>query len=85
MNKYELKSLLENIYSALTEADSPQSSPMEMEDGLLRIRFNYPETQEHDPHPEPPSKPTPQWHWEWDGTNLRYWLLPYTPSRARQE
>ena len=77
MNKQELKSLLENIYTALTEADVPQSSPIAMEVGL---RFGV-----DDPHPEPPSKPTPQWHWEWDGTNLRYWLLPYTPSRARQE
>ena len=77
MNKQELKSLLENIYHLLAEADSPQSSPWELEVGQ---RFDV-----HDPYRKPPSKPTPQHHWEWDGTNLRYWLLPYTPSRARQE
>jgi len=84
MNKHELKSLLENIYTALTEADVPQSSPMELELGLRfdqTIRDLRDRQREWDiPPVVVPPKPTPQHHWEWDGYNLRYWLFPYTPS-----
>jgi hypothetical protein len=77
MNKHELKSLLENIYTALTEESVSPDPPME-----LGLRFDPHDPYDQEPPTVLPPKPTPQWHWEWDGTNLRYWLLPYTPSSA---
>jgi len=87
MNKQDLKSLLENIYTALTEDDSLPISPQEEIE--LGLRFDQTiqdlidRRREWDiPPVVVPPKPTPQLHWEWDGTILIYWLLPYTPSSA---
>ena len=89
MNKHELKSLLENIYTALTEAEySPHMTPEGP--GGEPIQWEYkPEPKDgpsdpsyiptvYPPHPiEPPLKPGEFWHWD---DTLGEWVIRPTRS-----